>query len=170
MRAASIVVIAIFLLPNAVAAAPSDGPGLWLERQKATQQIAESNQRAASSQSTEPPDEELKARATSAREPYIINQYCRDYYGNTLWLSPSENPANCTLGYVKAYDSRTSQYVGAMDIYGLYARLCATCTLQQAYDWCDARLWCKYGVIVPMEIWVGSKIRAVYLAVKARKF
>ena len=50
-------------------------------------------------------------------------------------MSASANPASCTQGYVKFYDSRNSSFVGAIDVYVLYCSMKPSTVVETAYNW-----------------------------------
>lgn len=94
----------------------------------------------------------------TAFEVFVVNQYCRDVYGSIYWLSSTANPANCTQGYVKFYDSRNSQYLGAMDIYGYHWNMTRSTTLTKAVSWCTNNWLCS---LIVGEV-ILKKVKPVY--------
>jgi hypothetical protein len=97
-------------------------------------------------------------------EVYLEQGYCRNVYGQYYWMSVGANPATCTQGYVKYYDSRNSSYLGAVDIYRLYWNMSPSTALVTAYNWCTNNFVCSalLGALVTKYIGAAWKlIRAI---------
>lgn len=87
-----------------------------------------------------------EAKGSKMLEPMVVMPYCRDVYGHYYWMSSSANPASCTQGYVKFYDSRNSDFLGAMDIYGFYWHMSRSTALSTAVSWCTSNWLCNLVV------------------------
>lgn len=98
------------------------------------------------------------------REVFVAMPYCRDVYGHYYWMSSSDNPASCTQGYVKFYDSRNSSYLGAIDVYMLYWNMTPSTAVSTAYGWCTSNFVCSnlLGALVVSKIGAAwNLIRAI---------
>ena len=102
----------------------------------------------------------------SPMEVFVAMPFCRDVYGNYYWMSASDNPASCTQGYVKFYDSRNSSYLGAIDVYMLYWNMTRSTALSTAYGWCTSNFVCSN------LLWtlVTAKIKPAWTLIRAIRF
>ena len=97
-------------------------------------------------------------------EIFIANPYCRDTYGNYYWMNASANPASCTQGYVKYYDSRNSSFLGAIDVYSMYWKLAPSTAVTTAYNWCTNNWICSnllYSLIASRISAARTLIRSI---------
>ena len=99
----------------------------------------------------------------SPMEVFVAMPFCRDVYGHYYWMSASDNPASCTQGYVKYYDSRNSSYLGAIDVYMLYWKMTPSTALSTAYGWCTANVVC----LALLSSLITSRISAAWTLIRS---
>jgi hypothetical protein len=73
---------------------------------------------------------------TVHRDPPLL---CWNHYR----MAASANPANCTQGYVKFYDSRNSSTLGAIDVYMLYCNMKPSTVAQKTHTG-SPKLWAAH--------------------------
>ena len=109
---------------------------------------------------------EVPSTSLAPDEVFLEMPYCRDVYANYYWMSASDNPASCTRGYVKYYDSRNSSYLGSIDVYVLYDNLTIATGIVTAIDWCTSNFICG-----TLAAWlISSKISAAWTLIRAIKW
>lgn len=88
-------------------------------------------------------------------EVHVLMPYCRTNSGLYYWMQAGENPWDCSLGYVKYYDSVYGDFRGAIDVYGAYWQPSRSTALATGWAWCKSNFIC--ATVVAGVLYDGIK-------------